>query len=462
MRETEKYQQILKIITDYDIKHGVLYIKHRKFNFRDRDAIVIDNTLEISQCEEILTTLSQQSKINELYISLLDNENFYEALQQALPKLSNITKFSFTTPPFSILKSLYQLLSQLENHPTLKSLQLLNCFDNYPSNDKSIFQALASQTFPCLRRLYIECFHKHDIDFLSLITILTKNNILTFSIFTRSANPTKAEDFFSFNSLIKIFPKTHLMNLYLHEVSTKEFQELVRILPLTYIRNLNISMSVYTADSLSLSSQITKNTLLMYEDYSKNEHPLYFTFKDIFFTSSSWRIQPVKFFFHKITKLSIFKGNRNSPAPILNKFIQSLKTIITNIKNSPIYSEYKFANTIPNLWLMSNPILFKRLSILLNHKYNKYLNNKEFKLIQDNRSILSRLTPPSLSQFMELLGYKPSINSPEPLLTHLPNEVWMRFIVPHSMEIDYLQLLLPFATPTKPAKNSTSEQSFSI
>jgi hypothetical protein len=450
VRDIEQYKQI---ITNYNIQGGALYFTGSTFRSHDKDAIVIDSTLEISQCEEILTTLSQQPKINCLHISLLNNENFYEALQQALPKLSNITNILFATPPFPIMQSLYQLLSQLKNHPTLTRLEISNCFGDNQQSSKSVFQALASQTFPCLRELCVRDFHKQDIDVLSLPTILNKNDLFALKIRTFSSRSTKTESFFSLNNLIKILPKTHLMNLSLNEVPIKEFQELIRILPFTYIHTLNISTSIVVADPDSLSSQITQNTHLMH-DYSKNCHPIHFEFDDIFLTPTSGLLNVTRRFLYTKTGLSIFKCY--TPSSKLNKFIQSLKTIITNIKNSPIYSEYKSANTIPNLWLIFNPALFKRLFILLKHKYDDYLTLPETQLIQDNRSILSKLTPPSPSQFVKLLGYKPSDNSPKPPLSNLPNDTWMRFIVPHCMEIDPHQLLSPFSVPTKTTGNSTS------
>jgi hypothetical protein len=79
MRDTAKCQQILTTITNYNIQDGLLYIKSNHI-FIYKPTILIDKTLERNQCEEILTILSQQSKINELHISDLDNENFYEAL----------------------------------------------------------------------------------------------------------------------------------------------------------------------------------------------------------------------------------------------------------------------------------------------------------------------------------------------------------------------------------------------
>jgi hypothetical protein len=453
MRDIEQYKQI---IVNYNIQNEPLYISKTTFGLPNE--IIIDNTLKINQCEEILTTLSQQPKINCLYINLLDNANFYEALQQALPKLSNITNIVFVTPPFPTMKSFYQLLSQLKNHPTLKSLGISHSYSADLSNAESVLQALAIQTFSCLQELDLNNFtYKALCTYTSpLITTLTKNNLFTLKIFIQSSCPMETEGVFSLSNLIKELPKTHLMNLSLYPIPLKEVRELIRILPFTYIRTLEVFIDHNPKENASsVPSQITQNPYLIYDICSKNNHHLHFTFKDILSSSPSRLFQPVKSFFHKVTRFFIFNSNHHSPPLILNKFVQSLKAIITNIKNSPIYSEYKCANTIPNLWLIFNPILFKGLSILLKNKYNKYLNNKEFELIQDNKSILSKLAPPSSSQFVKLLGYKPSDNSPEPPLYHLSNNTWMRFIVPNCMEIEPHQLLSPFATPTKTAKSSS-------
>jgi hypothetical protein len=357
--------------------------------------------------------------------------------------------------PFPILTSLYQLLSQLENHPNLKSLKISHCIYDSSTNT-SVLRALASQTFPCLRELCIEYFYEQGIDTPSLITILTKNNLVALNLDISRPFPVPETEFFSFSNLIKILPKTNLMKLHLHRASPKEFQELVQILPFTYIRTLKIFTDL-NPDTNLLSSQITQNSYLIHESYSRynrEEHYLCFKFADVFLTPTSRLLDFMKYSLYTKTGFSIFKCY--APFPILNKFIQSLKTIITNIKNSPIYSEYQSANTIPNLWLIFNPALFKRLFILLNHEYDDNFTPVETQLIQDNRSTLSKLTPPSLSQFVKLLGYKPSANSPEPPLSLLPNNTWMSFIVPHCIEIDHLHLLSPSVTPTKTAQNSTS------